>query len=186
MDETSRQLIGEVRPPIPVGPGNPALVDHEYVRNGVAAVLVEVEPLAGRRQVEVGQTRTSKDWARFIQGMLDQRYPQATKVRLVLDNLNIHEPASLYAAFPPAQARRLSERLEIHHTPRHGSWLNIAEIELSALTAQCLRPRTPTIEQMRAHVVAWLADRNHRAAPVHWRFTTDDARIKLASLYPKL
>jgi hypothetical protein len=135
MDESSKQLVGEVRAPIPAAPGRGQIIDHEYVRHGVATLFVEVEPLAGRRHVEVTERRTRQDWARFIKAMLDERYPAAIKVRLVMDNLNTHDLASLYETFPPAEARRLAERLEIHHTPKHGSWLNIAEIELSALSS---------------------------------------------------
>ena len=156
------------------------------MRNGVAEIFVEVEPLAGRRHVELTAHRTRADWARFIQGMLDERYPQAVKVRLVMDNLNTHGVASLSETFAPSEARRLAERLEIHHTPKHGSWLNIAEIELRALSGQCLNRRIPSLALMRSEVCAWQTPRNTRGAPVHWRFTTEDARIKLTRLYPKL
>ncbi len=186
MDESSKQLVGEAHAPLPAAPGHGQLVDHEYVRHGVATLLVAVEPLAGRRHVEVTERRTRQDWARFIKAMLDERYPDAIKVRLVMDNLNTHGTASLYETFPPAEARRLAERLEIHYTPKHGSWLNIAEIELSALNGQCLRRRIPTIESMRCEISAWQKHRNNRGAPINWRFTTEDARIKLPRLYPKL
>ena len=186
MDESNKQLVGEVRAPIPAAPGHGQLLDHEYVRHGVAALFVEVEPLVGRRHVAVTERRTRQDWAQFIKVRLDERYPQATKVRLVMDNLNPHEPASLYETFPPAEAHRLAARLEIHYTPKHGSWLNIAEIELSALNSQCLRRRIPSAQIMRREIAAWQSARNHRGAPVHWRFTTEDARIKLTRLYPKL
>ena len=186
MDESNKQLVGEIHAPIPAVPGHGHILDHEYVRNGVATLFVEVEPLAGRRHVEVTERRTRQDWARFIKAMLDERYPQAVKVRLVMDNLNTHDIASLYETFAPAEARRLAERLEIHYTPKHGSWLNIAEIELSALNGQCLRRRIPSSQEMRNEIAAWQSDRNHRGAPVHWRFTTKDARIKLTRLYPKL
>lgn len=186
MDESNKQLVGEVHAPIPAAPGHRRIVDHEYVRNGVAALFVEVEPLAGRRHVEVTERRTRQDWARFIKAMLDERYPKATKVRLVMDNLNTHDIASLYETFAPAEARRLAERLEIHYTPKHGSWLNIAEIELSALNGQCLRRRIPSHEKLRSEIAAWQSDRNTRGAPVNWRFTAVDARIKLTRLYPKL
>lgn len=186
MDESTKQLVGEVRAPLPVAPGHGHICDHEYVRLGVATLIVEVEPLAGRRHVEVTERRTRQDWARFIKTMLDERYPDAIKVRLVMDNLNIHDLASLYETFPPAEARRLAERLEFHYTPKHGSWLNIAEIELSALNGQCLNRRIPSSEQMRSEIAAWQSHRNQRGAPVHWRFTTADARIKLTRLYPKL
>ena len=186
MDESNKQLVGEVHAPIATAPGHARILDHEYVRQGIATLFVEVEPLAGRRHVEVTERRTRQDWARFIKTMLDERYPQAIKVRLVLDNLNTHDLASLYETFPPAEARRLAERLEIHYTPKHGSWLNIAEIELSALSGQCLRRRIPSTTEMRRQVAAWQADRNTRGAPVNWRFTTVNARIKLTRLYPKL
>lgn len=186
MDESNKQLVGEVHEPIAAAPGHARILDHEYVRNGVATLFVEVEPLAGRRHVEVTERRTRQDWACFIKTMLDERYPKATKVRLVMDNLNTHDIASLYETFAPAEARRLAERLEIHYTPKHGSWLNIAENELSALNGQCLNRRIPTSEKMRREIAAWQSDRNNRGAPVNWRFTTDDARIKLTRLYPKI
>ena len=186
MDESSKQLVGEVHAPIPAAPGHGEIIDHEYVRHGVATLFVEIEPLAGRRHVEVTERRTRQDWARFIKAMLDERYPDAIKVRLVMDNLNTHDTASLYETFPPTEARRLAERLEIHYTPKHGSWLNIAEIELSALNGQCLRRRIPAIETMRHEISAWQQHRNTRGAPIHWRFTTEDARIKLVRLYPQL
>jgi len=186
MDESNKQLVGEVQSPIAPAPGHGRILDHEYVRHGVATLFVEVEPLAGRRHVEVTERRTRQDWAAFIKTMLDERYPKATKVRLVMDNLNTHNVASLYDTFAPAEARRLAERLEIHYTPKHGSWLNIAEIELSALNGQCLRRRIPSYEAMRREIAAWQSDRNNRGAPVNWRFTADNARIKLTRLYPKL
>jgi hypothetical protein len=186
MDESSKQLVGEVAVPIPVAPGHGQIIDHEYVRNGVAEIFVEVEPLAGRRHVEVTERRTRKDWAHFIKGMLDERYPDAVKVRLVMDNLNTHDVASLYETFAPAEARRLTERLEIHYTPKHGSWLNIAEIELSALQSQCMNRRIPSRECLQIEIAAWESARNTRGAPIHWRFTNENARIKLTRLYPKL
>jgi hypothetical protein len=186
MDESNKQLVGEVRVPIATAPGHGRILDHEYVRHGIATLFVEVEPLAGRRHGEVTERRTHQDWARFIKTMLVEHYPQAIKVRLVMDNLNTHDLASLYETFPPAEARRLAERIEIHYTPKHGSWLNIAEIELSALNGQCLRRRIPSATEMRRHIAAWQADRNTRGAPVNWRFTTEDARIILTRLYPKL
>lgn len=186
MDESSKQLVGEVRAPIPAAPGHGQIVDHEYVRHGVATLFVEVEPLAGRRHVEVTERRTRQDWAHFIKAMLDERYPDAIKVRLVMDNLNTHDLASLYETFAPAEAQRLAQRLEIHYTPKHGSWLNIAEIELSALSGQCLGRRIPDLVTMRREISSWQRHRNTRGAPIHWRFTTADARIKLLRLYPKL
>lgn len=186
MDESSRQLIGEVQQPISAAPGHPKLVDDEYVRNGVAAIFMEVEPLGGRRHVEVSERRAQVDWARFIRGMLVERYPEATKVVLVMDNLNTHTIASLYAAFPPEEAQLLAQRLEIHYTPKHGSWLNIAEIELSVLKRQCLSGRIPEIETMREHVRAWNKARNSRQTQVDWQFTTSDARVRLKRLYPNI
>ena len=186
MDESSKQLIGEVREPIPEKPGRVRRIDDEYVRNGVAEIFMEVEPLAGRRHVAITERRTRKDWAKQIKEMLDDRYPHACKVRLVMDNLNTHNTASLYEAFAPQEARRLAERLEIHYTPKHGSWLNIAEIELSVLKGQCLDRRIPKIEVMRAHVAAWEKSRNSSARKIVWQFKTSDARIKLHHLYPKL
>jgi len=156
------------------------------VRNGVADIFLEVEPLTGRRHVEITERRTRKDWAHFIKAMVDERYPQAEKIRLVMDNLNTHSVASLYETFEPEEARRLARRLEIHYTPKHGSWLNIAEIELSALSSQCLNQRIPEIELMRKEVSAWQLHRNNRSVPIDWRFTTEDARIKLKRLYPNL
>jgi len=186
MDESNKQLVGEVHDPIAPAPGRGQIVDHEYVRNGVAEIFLEVEPMTGRRHVSITESRTRKDWAGFIKGMLEERYPKALKVILVLDNLNTHSTASLYEAFEPEVARLLASRLEIHYTPKHGSWLNIAEIELSALNSQCLNRRIPTIELMRSETAAWENDRNNRTATIDWRFTTADARIKLKRLYPKL
>lgn len=186
MDESCKQLVGEVRTPISCKPGKPARIDDEYVRNGVAQVFMEVEPLAGRRHVAITEQRTRKDWAHQIKEMLDIRYPKAIKIRLVMDNLNTHNIASLYEAYPPAEARRLAERLEIHFTPKHGSWLNIAEIELSALKGQCLDRRMPDIKTVQAEVETWEKHRNNNPKPVNWQFTTKDARIKLKKLYPNL
>ena len=186
MDESSKQLVGEVTAPIPAAPGHPLLRDDEYVRNGVAEIFMEVEPLAGRRHVEVTERRTRIDWACQIRDMLEVRYPGAEKVVLVMDNLNTHSIASLYEAFPPADALRMAQRLEIHHTPKHGSWLNIAEIELSVLKRQCLEDRIPTLEQMREEVSEWNQARNTKQSKVDWQFTTAEARVKLKRLYPKL
>lgn len=185
MDESSIQLIGEVREPVPAAPGHCELVDDEYVRKGVASIFLAVEPLGGQRQVRITEQRTRRDWAHFIKEILDRDYSDAEKVVLVMDNLNTHNTASLYAAFSAEEARRLAQRLEIHHTPKHGSWLNIAEIELSALKRQCLAGRIDCIERMRTQVQAWNEDRNNRQSQVDWRFTTKDARIKLKRLYPK-
>lgn len=186
MDESCKQLVGEVVEPIPCQPGQSKRIDDEYVRNGVIQIFMEVEPLAGKRHVEVRERRTRQDWAHVIKEMLDVRYPDAIKVRLVMDNLNTHNIASLYETFEPAEARRLAERLEIHYTPKHGSWLNMAEIELSVLTGQCLDRRIPDIETMRSEVQAWKNDRNNCMNKINWQFRTSNARIKLKRLYPKI
>ena len=186
MDETCKQLIGDVHEPIACAPGRPARVDHEYVRNGVAEVFLEVEPLTGKRHVEATEHRTKKDWAWWIKGMLDERYPNTIQVRLILDNLNTHCLASLYEAFPPQEARRLAERIDIHYTPKHGSWLNMAEIELSALNGQCLDRRISDLLTMQSQIVVWENDRNNRQSRIHWHFSTINAREKLQHIYPKL
>ena len=186
MDESSKQLIGEVCTPIPCKPGQPARIDDEYVRKGVVQIFMEVEPLAGKRHVAITERRTRKDWAQQIKQMLDDRYPEVIKVRLVMDNLNTHNVASLYETFEPCEARRLAERLEIHYTPKHGSWLNMAEIELSVLKGQCLDRRIAEMATMQAEVATWENDRNNRLRTIDWQFTTSDARIKLKRLYPNL
>jgi hypothetical protein len=186
MDESCKQMIGEVRVPIPAGPGRPTRYDDEYVRNGVAEIFLFVEPLAGWRHVSITEQRTRKDWALEVRELLDVHYPHAVKVRLVMDNLNTHSIASLYETFPPQEARRLAERLEIHYTPKHGSWLNMAEIELNVLNGQCLDRRIPDIATMRKEAAAWETNRNIQPAPINWRFTSENARIKLRHLYPKL
>jgi len=186
MDESSVQLIGEVHDPIPAAPGHPVLMDDEYIRNGVASIFLEVEALGGKREVKITEQRTRIDWAHFIKEMLEERYADAEKIVLVMDNLNTHNIASLYTAFPPEEARCLAKRLEIHYTPKHASWLNIAEIEFSVLKRQCLAGRIDCIEKMRAEVAVWNTDRNNRQTKVDWQFRTDDARIKLKRLYPKL
>ena len=186
MDESSKQLIGEVREPVPCAPGQVARMDDEYVRNGVAEIFMEVEPLSGKRHVAITERRTRKDWAAQTKEMLDERYPDAVKVRLVMDNLNTHSIVSLYESFEPKEARRLAERLEIHYTPKHGSWLNMAEIELSVLKGQCLGRRIDNMEEMKAEVAAWEKDRNNSLKKIDWQFTTSDARIKLKRLYPQL
>lgn len=186
MDESCKQLVGEVSAPVPCKPGQPARIDDEYVRNGVAQIFMEVEPLAGRRHVAVTERRTKKDWAHQVKQMLDERYPKATKVRLVMDNLNTHNVSSLYETFQPSEARRLAERLEIHYTPKHGSWLNMAEIELSVLKGQCLNRRIADIVAMQTEVSTWENDRNNMSKAIDWQFTTADARIKLSKLYPNL
>ena len=186
MDESNKQLVGEVVTPIELAPGHGKIIDHEYVRNGVADIFLDVEPLAGRRHIAITETRTRKDWANFIKKILDEHYPQARKIRLVMDNLNTHKIASLYETFEPEEARRLANRLEIHYTPKHGSWLNIAETELSVLQRQCLDCRIPSIDLMKKEVAAWERSRNNNTAVINWHFTTEDARIKLRNLYPTL
>lgn len=184
MDEVCKQLVSEVRQPLPPEPGQAQRVDFEYRREGVCNVFLSCEPLRGWRQVKVTERRTQVDWAHYIQELVEVHYPQADQIVLVMDNLNTHTPASLYEAFPPAEAQRLKDRLEIHYTPKHGSWLNVAEIELSALNRQCLSTRIPNAEYLAQQVAAWERQRNARNSKVDWRFTTDDARIKLKRLYP--
>lgn len=186
MDELSKQLVGETRTPIPAAPGQPERYDYEYVRHGVGNLFIFFEPLAGRREVKVTERRTMLDWAEAVRELVDVHYPAAEKIVLVMDNLNTHGIGSLYEAFPPAEARRLAQKLEIHHTPKHGSWLNMAESELSILTRQCLNQRIPDLEQLRREVAAWQEERNQAKKPMTWRFKTDDARIRLARLYPSL
>ena len=186
LDETSKQLVAETRTPLPVEPGQPQRVDYEYERQGTANLFMAVEPLAGQRYVTVTDRRTAVDFARIVKDLLEVRYPHADKVVLVLDNLNTHKPAALYQAFEPAVAWRLLERLEIHHTPKHGSWLNMAEIELSVLSQQCLNRRIPDAVTLVREVAAWQQARNADPRPVNWRFTTADARIKLKHLYPSI
>jgi len=186
MDESSKQLVGEVHEPIPCKPGKPKRIDDEYVRNGVVQIFMEVEPLAGKRHVTITQHRTRKDWAWQIKQMLDERYPDAIQVRMVMDNLNTHNIASLYETFEPQEARRLANRLDIHYTPKHGSWLNMAEIEFSALKGQSLNRRIPDMATMQAEVAAWENDRNNSIRKIDWQFTAADARIKLKRLYPKI
>jgi hypothetical protein len=184
MDELPVQLVAESRQPRPARPGRKARYDYEYVRHGVANVFITCEPLRGQRQVRVTDRRTRRDWAYLIKQLVDQDYPEAERIVVVLDNLNTHTPGSLYATFPPAEAKRLTDKLEFHYTPVHGSWLNIAELELSILTRQCLSRRIPDQATLEREVAAWQAERNARPAPVDWRFTTADARIKLKHLYP--
>jgi DDE superfamily endonuclease len=186
MDEASKQLIGEVRPPLPLQPGRIAKHDSEYERLGTANIFMAVEPLAGKRTVRVTDRRTKLDWAEFIRFLLLTVYPEATMVVLVMDNLNTHGVGSLYEAFDPATARALAARLEIHHTPKHGSWLNMAETELSVLSRQCLDRRIDSKDKLTREVTAWEQDRNAREAKIDWQFTTADARIKLKRLYPSL
>jgi len=186
LDETSRQLLAEVTPPTPVAPGSAARHDYEYGRGGVVNLFLVTEPLRGWRQVTVSDRRTRLDFAAVVKELVDVHYPHAERIVLVMDNLNIHSPASVYEAFPPTEAKRLADKLEIHHTPKHGSWLNMAEIELSALSTQCLDRRLPDRATLEREVAAWQARRNATVTTIDWRFTTADARIKLHHLYPSI
>ncbi|MEW5785749.1 MAG: IS630 family transposase, partial [Bacillota bacterium] len=185
MDEKPYQLLDNARAPIPMEPGQPERQDSDYVRNGTCSIFIFTEPLAGRRHVTVCERRTKIDWANQVRDLLDNHYPNARKIRLVMDNLNTHSISSLYEAFPPDVARSLVKRLEIHYTPKHGSWLNIAELELSVMTRQCLSRRISSITSLQAELLAWEIERNQKQKGVDWQFTTDDARIKLKRLYPQ-
>ena len=186
MDETSKQLLAHTQEPLPMQPGQSERYDYEYVRQGVANLFMFVEPLAGKRQVKVTERRTKIDWAEAMRELADVHYPEAETIVVVLDNLNTHSPASFYEAFEPDEARRLATRFEFHYTPKHGSWLNMAEIELSALSRQCLAGRIAEQETLVSETKAWEEERNASVVKVHWRFTTADARIKLAHLYPRI
>ena len=184
LDEAGKQLLRDARAPLPAAPGRPERVDYEYERGGVVNLFLCCEPLRGRRWVTATERRTKADWAAQIKELVDVRYPEAERIVLVLDNLNTHTPAALYEAFPPAEAKRLADKLELHYTPKHGSWLNVAEIELSVLSRQCLDRRLPDVATLQAEVAAWEARRNAAGGAVDWRFTTAAARIKLKRLYP--
>ena len=186
LDEAAKQLLAEVRAPLPMRPGSPERVDNAYTREGTAALFMVCEPLAGRRHVFVRGRRTRLDFAAVVKTLCDELYPQAEKIVLVMDQLNTHGVASLYEAYPPAEALRLARRLEIHHTPKHGSWLNLAEIELSVLARQCLAERMESQAKLTRAVAAWEHARNGAATCIDWRFTTADARIKLKHLYPTI
>jgi hypothetical protein len=185
LDETSKQLIGEVREPLPPAPGRVERYDSVYVRNGVSNLFLAFEPLAGWRHVEVTDTRTRRDWAHFVRDLVDGRYRDADVVVLVMDQLNTHSVASLYEAFAPAEAERVASRLEVHHTPKHGSWLNMAEIELSAL-GRDLPDRVGERPELIEHASAWEGRRNGEGVRADWQFTTADARVKLRKLYPTI
>jgi hypothetical protein len=186
MDEAGKQLLRDVEAPIPMGPGRPTREDYHYERRGTQALFCFFDPIRGWRRVEACDSRTRIDWAEQIRKLLEEDYPRAKKVKLVCDNLNTHSIASLYEAFPAEQAHRLARRLEIHHTPRNGSWLNVAEIELSVLARQCLNRRIGSPEELQKELAAWQAERNANRAAVSWRFTTSDARVRLHRLYPQL
>jgi hypothetical protein len=184
LDEATKQLVKETTTPIPAKLGQPERVDYEYERNGTANLFMLCEPMVGWRRVEVTSQRTAVDYAHLLKNLVDYDYPDALKIIVVQDNLNIHSPASLYKAFEPEEARRILERLEFCHTPKHGSWLNMAEIELSVLSRQCLDRRIPDFGTLEAEVAAWNEQRNQKKTWIDWRFTTEDARIKLHRLYP--
>jgi hypothetical protein len=183
MDETPRQLIGQTRVPVPAKPGQPAREDYEYERLGVCNVFMACEPLAGRRMTKVTERKTRTDWAYFLDD-ISQQYPQAQRITLVMDNLNTHTPASLYETFSPDKAKALWDRFEFVYTPKHGSWLNMAEIELNVLIGQCLNRRIDSIDTLRSEVAAWQSHRDQLNAKINWQFTTENARIKLKRLYP--
>jgi hypothetical protein len=185
MDESPKQMIGETKVPIPASPGQPAKHDYEYKRNGVCNIFMACEPLAGKRIVKITERKTKKDWACFIDEIAMQ-YETAEKITLVMDNLNTHMPGSFYETFLPEKARALWDKFEFVYTPKHGSWLNMAEIELNVLTGQCLNRRIDNIEDVRKEADAWQNYRNNKNAKVNWQFTTEDARIKLSRLYPTL
>lgn len=184
MDEKPYQLLGEARAPLPMRSGDTVKIDSEYVRNGTCSIFVFTAPLEGIRHVSVLEHRTALDWAEQIKYLCDVMFPDAEKIVLVMDNLNTHKPASLYKRYHPEEARRLLRRLEIHYTPKHGSWLDIAEIELNVMTRQCLSRRIETIEELRTQLTAWECHRNDKCSKIKWHFKTSDARTRLISLYP--
>jgi len=186
MDETSKQLVSEVNQPIPASPGQVERYDYEYERQGVSNLFMLFEPLAGWRHVKVTERRTKQDWAWLMKDLVDVHYPDAEIIRLVMDNLNTHVASSLYETFEPAEAKRILDKLEFHYTPKHGSWLNMAEIEFSVLSRQCLDRRIPDRNTLSKEVAAWEKNRNAKANKMDWRFTTTDARVKLKRLYPSI
>ena len=186
MDEKPYQLLGEAREPLAMRPGDTKKVDSEYVRSGTCSIFAFMEPLTGKHHVHAREHRTAVDWAEEIQYLSDVMYPEAEKIVLVMDNLNTHKPASLYKKYPPAEARRILRRLEIHYTPKHGSWLNMAEIELNVLTRQCLNRRIGRMDLLTEQLAAWENDRSPDKAVIRWHFRSSDARVKLCSLYPSI
>ncbi len=185
-DESNKQLVAETREPLPAEPGKPERYDYQYERNGVSNLFMFFEPLGNWRHVEVTDRRTAVDYAQQMKYLVDERYPDAIKITIIHDQLNTHVPASLYKAFEPSEAKRILDKLEFHYTPKHGSWLNMAEIELSVLARQCLDRRIPDQETLKQEVAAWEEQRNQEGKSVNWRFTTADARIKLKRLYPSI
>lgn len=185
MDESPKQLIKETRLPINMKPGQDKKLDFEYERCGVCNIFMANEPLVGKRYVEVKKTKTKKDWAYFVKEIADTHYKDAIKIKLVMDNLNTHSPSALYQVFRPEEAKRIWDRFDFIYTPKHGSWLNMAEIELNVLNGQCLSRRIDNIETVNEEVGAWCESRNNMNAKINWQFSTDDARVKLRTLYPK-
>ena len=183
-DESNKQQIQELIESLPMEPGKPMRFDSEYERKGVSNLFMIFEPFAGKRHVRVTERRTKKDWAECMKMIVDELYPDAKKITIVMDNLNTHTPASLYSRFSPEEARRISEKLDIQYTPKHGSWLNMAEIEFSALSRQCLNRRIGTVEELVTEIRAWEKDRNAADVKCNWQFKTEDARVKLKKLYP--
>jgi hypothetical protein len=186
MDEKPYQLLGDAREPLPLRPGDNLKTDSEYVREGTCSIFAFTEPLGGIRHVSVREHRTAVDWAEEVQYLVDVQYPDVKKIILVMDNLNTHAISSLYKAFPPETARRIARKLEIHFTPKHGSWLNMCEIELNVMTRQCLSRRIDTLDAVRSELAEWESNRNTMVAKIIWHFRTSDSRVKLISLYPKL
>ena len=186
MDESPKQLIKQTRIPIARKPDQDAKEDYEYARNGVANIFMANEPLKGKRFVKVLKRKTKKEWAHFAKDIADKYYPEAEKIRLVMDNLNTHKPSALYETFPPQEAKRIWDRFEFIYTPKHGSWLNMAEIELNVLMGQCLNRRIDDMTTIRKEVKAWQQSRNNKKAKINWQFRTDDARVKLKKLYPTI
>jgi transposase len=186
MDESSKQLLAEVRSALPMEPGQVQRYDHEYVRQGVANLFMFSTPLENKRRIKVTDHRCRTDWAQAMKELTDEDYPDVEKIVIVMDNLNTHSPISFYETFPPEEARRLIERFEFHYTPKHGSWLNMAEIEFSVLGRQCLNRRIPNTECLDREIQSWSKHRNDKSSSVNWRFTSEDARIKLKHLYPQI
>jgi len=186
MDECPKQLLSDIQEPIPIQPGKKRKIDYGYKRHGVANLFMFFEPFRGQRHVKVTSSRTRIDWAEAMRELSDDQYPEAEKIIVVLDNLNTHTPAAFYLAFEPQEARRLVNRFEFHFTPKHGSWLNMAEIEFSVLSRQCIKRRIPDEQTLNDEILAWVDERNSKGVKVNWRFTTSDARIKLKHLYPKI
>ncbi len=186
MDESPKQLIKQTRIPIARKPGQDAKEDYEYSRQGVANIFIANEPLKGKRYIRIRSSKTKKDWAYFVRYIADQLYPRAEKILLIMDNLNTHKPSALYETFPPQETKRIWDRFEFIYTPKHGSWLNMAEIELNVLMGQCLNRRIDSIATIRKEVKAWQQNRNNKKAKINWQFKTDDARVKLKRLYPTI